>query len=112
LPPDTDHTFTNLSPLPETICCPSGLKATEKAKFVCPASDATSFLADIDHTFTNLSPLPEKICCPSGLKATEQTVLVWSSQRRNSLHTFDTGIRHQFISISQHFFIDTNTNRR
>jgi hypothetical protein len=30
----------------------------------CPASIATSFLADKDHTFTNLSLLPEKICCP------------------------------------------------
>jgi hypothetical protein len=38
-----DHTFTNLSALPETICCPSGLKATETTSLVCPASDAASF---------------------------------------------------------------------
>jgi hypothetical protein len=36
-----NHTFTNRSKLPETICCPSGLKATDD---VCPGSNATSFL--------------------------------------------------------------------
>ncbi len=36
-----DHTFTNLSELPDTICCPSGLNATELTTFLCPASDAT-----------------------------------------------------------------------
>jgi hypothetical protein len=49
----------------------AGLKVTERTIFVCPTSDATSFLADTDHTFNNLSELPKTICCPSGLKATE-----------------------------------------
>jgi hypothetical protein len=35
----------------------------------------------------------------------KNTILV-PSQRRNNLHTFDTGICHQFISISQHLLID------
>jgi hypothetical protein len=74
LPRDIDHNFTKLSAeLPETICCPSGLKATERTILACPASDATSFLEGKVHTFTNLSLLPETICCPSGLKATDQT---------------------------------------
>jgi hypothetical protein len=33
-----------------------------------------------------------------------------SSQRRNSLHTFDTGIWHQFIRISQHFLLTSTSS--
>jgi hypothetical protein len=61
-PPDTDHTFTKLSPLPETICCPSGLKATEQTIAACPASDAAAVqkrnkkkAAAVTSTFGNLS---------------------------------------------------------
>ncbi len=38
------QTPTKLSPLPETICCSSGLKATDQTPYVCLASDATAFI--------------------------------------------------------------------
>jgi hypothetical protein len=44
---------------------------------------------------------------PVGTESDRTNPIHVSSQRRNSLHTFDTGICHQSVRISQHLFILT-----
>jgi hypothetical protein len=106
-----DHTFTKLvSPTSrDNICYPSGLKATELASYVCPASNVTSFLADTDYTFTNLSPLSEAIRCPSGLEDDRMNPIRVSSQRLNPLPARHRPHLHRVVPTSRNNMLPNRT---
>lgn len=62
-----------LSQLPEIICRPSGVTATELTVLECPKSVRRARPLANSHTLMVLSALPEITCWPSGVTATELT---------------------------------------
>ena len=69
---------------PLTMCCPSGLTATERTPSVCPCSVRTAAPSARRQTRTVLSHEPLTMCCPSGLTATEYTPFVCPSSVRTA----------------------------
>jgi hypothetical protein len=67
------------------MCWSSGLKATDQTSFVCPASDATSFLPDRTHLHQPVVTSRNNIRLPIGTEGDRKNPIRVSSQRHTEL---------------------------
>src|SRR6476659_2211765 len=67
------HSFSVLSTLPDSTCCPSGENAPDRTKLECPWKVCSRAPLAASHSLSVLSVLPDSTCRPSGENATEET---------------------------------------